>query len=36
MTYGAIDYLALEFKTERFKGEILPALLELVKTKSCA
>ncbi len=33
MTYGPIDYLAVEFKTERLKGEILPALLELVKNK---
>jgi hypothetical protein len=33
MTYGPIDYLALEFKNEQLKGEILPALLELVKNK---
>jgi len=33
MTYGAIDFLALEFKTDQLKGEILPELLELVKNK---
>jgi len=33
MTYGAIDFLALEFKNEQLKGEILPALLELVQKK---
>ncbi|RPJ44854.1 MAG: DUF1269 domain-containing protein [Chloroflexi bacterium] len=31
MTYGPIDFLALEFQTEKLKGEILPALLELVE-----
>jgi hypothetical protein len=31
MTYGPIDFLALEFKTEQLKGEILPALLDLVE-----
>jgi Family of unknown function (DUF6325) len=31
MTYGPIDFLALEFHTEQLKGEILPALLELVE-----
>jgi hypothetical protein len=30
MTYGPVDFLALEFKGNQFKGEILPALLELV------
>ncbi len=30
MTYGPIDFLALEFKGNQFKGEIIPALLELV------
>jgi uncharacterized membrane protein len=30
MTYGPIDFLALEFKGNQFKGEILPALLDLV------
>ena len=33
MTYGPIDILALEFKTEKLKGEIIPELLELVKNK---
>jgi hypothetical protein len=33
MTYGPIDFLALEFKTGQLKGEILPELLELVKNK---
>jgi hypothetical protein len=30
MTYGPIDFLAIEFKGNHFKGEIMPALLELV------
>lgn len=30
MTYGPVDFLALEFKGNQFKGEILPALLDLV------
>jgi len=33
MTYGAIDFLALEFKGNQFKGEILPELLKLVQNK---
>jgi len=33
MTYGPIDFLALEFKNEKLKGEILPALFDLVKKK---
>jgi hypothetical protein len=33
MTYGPVDFLALEFKNENLKGEILPALLELVEKK---
>jgi len=33
MTYGPIDYLALDFKTDQLKGEILPAMLELVQNK---
>ena len=33
MTYGPIDFLALDFKTDQLKGEILPALLELVQNK---
>lgn len=31
MTYGPIDLLALEFETEKLKGEIFPALLDLVE-----
>jgi len=34
MTYGPIDFLALDFKTDRLKGEILPEVLELVKNKT--
>jgi hypothetical protein len=34
MTYGPIDFLALEFKNENLKGEILPALLDLVNKKT--
>ena len=33
MTYGPVDFLALEFKGTKFKGEILPELLELVQNK---
>ena len=33
MTYGPVDLLAIEFRGNQFKGEILPALLELVKNK---
>jgi hypothetical protein len=33
MTYGPIDFLALEFKGNQFKGEIMPALLDLVNNK---
>jgi hypothetical protein len=33
MTYGPVDFLALEFKTDQLKGEILPELLNLVKNK---
>ena len=33
MTYGPVDFLALEFKGNQFKGEILPALLELVQNQ---
>ena len=29
MTYGPIDFIALEFPGNRFKGEILPDLFEL-------
>jgi len=31
MTYGPIDFLALEFKTDQLTGEALPELIELVK-----
>ena len=34
MTYGPIDFLALEFKTDQLTGEALPELLELVKNKT--
>jgi uncharacterized membrane protein len=30
MTYGPVDFIVLEFKGNQFKGEIVPALLELV------
>jgi uncharacterized membrane protein len=33
MTYGPIDFLALEFKTDQLTGESLHALLELVEKK---
>ena len=33
MTYGPIDFLALEFKTDQLTGESLPALLKLVENK---
>jgi hypothetical protein len=33
MTYGPVDFIALEFKGNQFTGEILPALLELVENK---
>jgi nitrogenase molybdenum-iron protein alpha/beta subunit len=33
MTYGPIDFLALVFKKDQLKGEIMPELLELVKNK---
>jgi hypothetical protein len=33
MTYGPIDFLALDFKTDQLKGEILPEVMELVKNK---
>jgi len=33
MTYGPVDFLALEFKGNQFKGEIMPAVLELVQNK---
>jgi hypothetical protein len=33
MTYGPIDFLALEFTNDQLKGEIMPALMELVENK---
>lgn len=34
MTYGPVDFIALEFKGNNFKGEIIPALVELIKNKT--
>jgi len=34
MTYGPIDFIALEFKGNQFKGEIFPALMELVNNNT--
>jgi hypothetical protein len=31
MTYGPVDFIALEFKTDKLKGEILPELFDLVE-----
>jgi hypothetical protein len=31
MTYGPIDFLALEFDTQKLKGEILPEIIDLVE-----
>ena len=33
MTYGPIDFIALEFKTDQLKGEIIPELLDLLEKK---
>jgi hypothetical protein len=33
MTYGPIDYLSFEFQNEKLKGEILPALYDLIEKK---
>ena len=33
MTYGPIDFLALEFEGNKFRGDILPNLLELIEQK---
>ena len=30
MTYGPVDFVALEFKGNQFKGEILPEIMDLV------
>ena len=34
MTYGPIDFVALEFKGNQFKGEIIPALVDLIAKKT--
>jgi len=31
MSYGPVDFLALDFNTDKLKGEIMPALMELVE-----
>ena len=33
MTYGPVDFLAIEFKGNHFKGELMPALLDLVNNE---
>jgi len=33
MSYGPVDFLALEFDNLKLKGEIMPALMELVENK---
>ncbi len=33
MSYGPVDFLALEFDNLKLKGEIMPALMELVEDK---
>ena len=33
MTYGPVDFVALEFKTDQLSGESLPALFDLVQKK---
>ena len=33
MTYGPIDFIALEFENEQLKGEILPELLNLAENQ---
>ena len=34
MTYGPIDFIAIEFKGNNFKGEIIPALKDLITSKT--
>ena len=34
MTYGPIDYLVLEFKNEKLKGEIIPTIVELIESNT--
>jgi hypothetical protein len=33
MTYGPVDFIALEFRNEQLRGEILPVLLDLAERK---
>lgn len=33
MTYGPIDFIAIEFKTDQLTGESLPELIELVENE---
>ena len=33
MTYGPIDMIALEFESDKLKGEILPVLIELAENQ---
>jgi hypothetical protein len=33
MSFGPVDFLVFEFKTDQLKGEVMPALLELVQNK---
>jgi hypothetical protein len=33
MTYGPVDFIALEFTSHKLRGEILPALLKLVNDR---
>jgi hypothetical protein len=33
MTYGPVDFVALEFKGNQFKGEILPEIMNLVSNE---
>ncbi|HJS20138.1 MAG TPA: DUF6325 family protein [Anaerolineales bacterium] len=33
MTYGPIDFVVLEFQNDKLKGEIMPALLDLIENK---
>jgi len=34
MSHGPIDFIAVEFKGNKFKGEIIPALAELIANKT--
>lgn len=33
-TYGPVDLIVLEFKGNQFKGEVVPALIDLVENKT--